>query len=305
MFVMIIPPLLHPGDTVSVVATARRINESDLISAVEVISQWGLNVTLSKNILSQAHPYFSGSDNERLTDVQSAINNPQIKAIICARGGYGTTRIVDEIDVKPLLRDPKWLVGFSDITSLHLKLLKSNLTSIHGTMPILFSKRESLTSVEALRALLFSGDCLIECAPSDFNIKGSVEGIVVGGNLSLINDSLGTATELDTSDKILIIEEVDEYRYRLDRMMTQLRRAGKLKNLKALVVGHMTDVRDSDPEFGESIESIILNAVRGYSYPVVFGFPSGHENPNYAWLSGGTACLSVADRTRLHFSKLS
>lgn len=303
---MIIPTLLQPGDTVSVVATARRINESDLNAAVEILSLWGLNVVLSENILSESHPYFSGSDDERLNDIQSAINNPEIKAIICARGGYGTTRIVDEINTTPLLNNHKWLVGFSDITSLHLKLLKNNLASIHGTMPILFSKSESASSVETLRMLLFSGTCRIECAATNFNIKGSAEGIVVGGNLSLINDSLGTATELDTSDKILIIEEVDEYRYRLDRMMTQLRRAGKLKNLRALLVGHMTDVRDSDPEFGESVESIIMNAVRGYSYPVAFGFPSGHENPNYAWVSGGTASLIVSDATtQLHFTKLS
>ncbi len=302
---MIVPQLLRPGDTVAITAPARKIDMQSVRFAEDLLSSWGLKVVLSDNLFSDLHPYFSGTDQERLHDLQEAINNPAVNAILCARGGYGSTRIVDQVDFTSLLQHPKWIIGFSDITALHLKLLKSNMASIHATMPILFSKSDSSSSVDSLKNVLMNGVCKIECSSSNLNAVGEVTGIVMGGNLSLLNDSLGTSTEPDTSGKILIIEEVDEYKYRVDRMMTQLKRAGKLKNLKALVVGHFTDIKDSTPVFGESVETIILNAVKEYSYPVVFNFPSGHENPNYAWINGGIATLTVTgSKTTLEYSTI-
>jgi muramoyltetrapeptide carboxypeptidase len=162
-------------------------------------------------------------------------------------------------------------------------------------MPVLFSKKDAASSIESLRKLLMNGVCKIETAFTDHNKTGIVNGPLIGGNLSLIADSLGTATEPDTAGKILFIEEIDEYRYKIDRTMTQLKRAGKLNNLSGLVIGHMTDIKDTELTFGQTVEDIILDAVKDHSYPVAFGFPSGHEHPNYAWIHGGQATLSVKD----------
>lgn len=292
---MIIPKKLKLGDKVAVVAPARKITREDIEFAVNIISSWGLEVLLPKNIFSSAHSYLSGTDQERLADIQTMINDTEIGAIICARGGYGSTRILDSIDLSPLQKSPKWVIGFSDITALHLKLTKHQIASVHGTMPILFSNPGSKSSLESLRTLLLKGECAINTSPSSSNLLGKSSGIVIGGNLSLLVDALGTDTEPDTTNKILVIEEIDEYLYKIDRMMTQLRRAGKLSELKGLIIGHMTNLKDSELKFGEGIESIVLNAVKGYSYPIAFNFPSGHDNPNYAWIHGAYADFSVGN----------
>jgi muramoyltetrapeptide carboxypeptidase len=290
---MTIPDLLKSGDKVGIVATARKISATDVEFAVRVLSSWGLKVITGRNISSSSHSYLSGSDEERRADLQGMIDDPDIRAIICARGGYGSTRILDSIDFSGFDKYPKWLVGFSDITALHLRLFGHNIASIHGIMPVLFSKPDSAASVESLRSLLLKGECKIAASPAQFNKPGTASGVVLGGNLSLIVDSLGTSSEPDIQSNILILEEVDEYLYKIDRMMTQLRRAGKLQKLNGLVVGHMTGIKDTELSFGERVEEIILNAVKDYSYPVAFGFPSGHENPNYAWVHGGKAHLQV------------
>jgi muramoyltetrapeptide carboxypeptidase len=287
------PPPLKQGDKIVIVAPARKIHQADVASAVDVLSTWGLQVELSKNLFSSKHSYFAASDEERISDFQDAIDDNSEKAIICARGGYGSTRILDQLNFTSLQNNPKWIIGFSDITAIHLKMFQLGLVSIHATMPILFARPESLPSVESLKRLLFTGECTIEAAPAKGNRMGVGKGIVIGGNLSLIADSLGTASEPDTNDAILIIEEIDEYLYKIDRQITQLKRAGKLKNLKGLIVGHMTDIKDSELPFGESIEQIILSATKDYSFPIGFRFPSGHENPNYAWIHGAEGHLTV------------
>jgi muramoyltetrapeptide carboxypeptidase len=299
---MIAPPLLKPGDSIGIVAPARKIMGEQIEKSLEVFQSWGLKVVIGKHVFSNSHPYLAATDEERLHDLQSFINDKNIAAIICARGGYGSTRILDALNFNALKKNPKWIIGFSDITAVHAKLLKEGFLSLHGTMPILFTKPEAAESVESIRRVLFEGQCKIAATASPFNRPGVAVGQVVGGNLSLIADSLGTATEINTSEKILLIEEIDEYRYKLDRMMIQLKRAGKLTNLSALVVGHMTDIKDSDLPFGQSFQEIILNAVREFRYPIAFGFPSGHENPNVAWISGGLATLWVGqNETTLQF----
>ena len=289
------PDILNPGDKIGVAAPARKINPVDVEVASKILTSWGLEVSIAKNIFSNHHSYLSGSDEERLSDLQSMIDDPGTRAIICARGGYGSTRILDSLDFSALQKNPKWIVGFSDITALHLKLVKHGIASIHGTMPVLFSKEDAASSLESLRKLLMNGACKIETTFADHNKTGIANGPLIGGNLSLIVDSLSTATEPDTKGKILFVEEVDEYRYKIDRMMTQLKRAGKLNNLSGLIIGHMTDIKDTELSFGQTVEEIILDAVKDYSYPVAFGFPSGHEHPNYAWIHGGQATLSVKD----------
>jgi muramoyltetrapeptide carboxypeptidase len=290
---MIYPDLLNAGDKIGILAPARKIHRADVEFATDLFSSWGLETKVAENIYSEHHSYLAGSDQERVSDFQTFLNDPTVKALFSARGGYGSTRIVDHVDYTALTKKPKWLIGFSDITAFHLKFYKLGIASIHGTMPVLFSKRDSAESVESLRKLLFDGQCKLEAQPSRDNRLGKVSGMVIGGNLSLIVDALGTESEPDTNGKILFIEEIDEYLYKIDRMMTQLRRTGKLKNLKGLVVGHMTDIKDSELSFGENAQEIISYAVRDYTYPVGFRFPAGHENPNLAWINGGHATLEV------------
>lgn len=291
---MIYPPKLNPGDTVGIVAPARKISPEQLEGSLKILESWGLQPVLSKNIFSRKHSYLAGSDNERREDFQSMIDDRRVKAIFCARGGYGSTRIIEDIDFSSLKTSPKWVVGFSDVTAFHLRLVSIGLASIHGTMPIFFNQEDSRDSVESVRRILFTGSCEVKMPADEFNRPGRGVGEVVGGNLSLIVDALNTPSEPETANKILIVEEVDEYFYKLDRMFTQLRRTGKLKDLSGLVIGHMTDIKNSELSFGETVSQIVLHSVRDYPYPVAFSFPSGHRNPNIAWIHGATAILDVA-----------
>lgn len=288
------PPPLKPGDKIAIVAPARRVNPADLSTAINTFTDWGLDVTVAESIKSNNHSYLAGSDDERLKSFQDYIDDPSIKAIISARGGYGSTRILDQLNLSSLAENPKWIIGFSDITAVHLKLYKSGFASIHGTMPILFSDPKSQPSIESLQSVLFQNNFSIACDSVEINRTGESEGILVGGNLSLIVDSLGTSTEINTDNCILLIEEIDEYFYRIDRMIMQLKRAGKLKMLKGLVVGHMTDIKESTLAFNEAVEQIILNAIKDYQFPVAFNFPSGHEDPNLAWIHGAPAYFKVS-----------
>jgi len=290
---MIKPNFLKSGDTVALVAPGRKIKRELVDHAAHIIKSWGLEVMLSANLFSDQHAYLAGTDEERITDFQSALDNTSVKAIICVRGGYGSTRILDNLDFSQLQINPKWIVGFSDVTAIHLKVFNTGVQSIHGTMPVLFSKQESELSVKSLRDVLFGEDCTLVAPIDSANRHGQCSGTVVGGNLSLLVDSLGTSNELDTRGKILIIEEIDEYYYKVDRMFTHLKRAGKLKQLAGLAIGHFTDITNSELGFGESVISIVNNAVKEYNFPVGFGFPTGHENPNLAWICGGHAFFDV------------
>jgi muramoyltetrapeptide carboxypeptidase len=299
------PPLLKPGDKIAIVAPARKIDRAPIERSVAILQEWGLQVVLSENLFTSKHSYLSGTDDERLRDLQNALDDPSIKTILCGRGGYGSSRIVDQLDLSAITVKPKWLVGFSDITSLHMRFLSERIMCIHGTMPVLFPKTESTVSVESLRKLLFNGVAAMNAEANSGNRFGESHGVVVGGNLSLIVDSLGTSSEISTSNKILVIEEIDEFYYKIDRMMTQLKRAGKLSNLAGLVVGHMTDIKNGELTFANSVEEIIQNAVSGYNFPVAFNFPSGHENPNLAWIQGGSASLTVGENgSSLRFSPI-
>jgi muramoyltetrapeptide carboxypeptidase len=299
---MISPSILQPGDKVYLCAPGRKLDEDKINHAVAIIQSWGLQVITGKNLLSSKHSYLAGSDTERLKDLQYALDNPSIKAIFCVRGGYGTTRILDSIDFTTFLKNPKWICGFSDITALHLKLQKIRVQSIHGTMPVMFSKNDSASSAESLKSILFGNREPIVVSHHSSDKEGNGRGELIGGNLSLIVDSLGTSSEIQTEGKILILEEVDEPLYKIDRMLVQLKRAGKLKNLAGLIIGHMTDIKDTELPFGETIEQIILNNTKDFNYPVAFSFPTGHEDPNLSWISGATAKLTVtSESTTLHF----
>jgi muramoyltetrapeptide carboxypeptidase len=290
---MIRPPFLSTGDTVALAATGRKVTASQMQRAIDVLSSWGLNVLKTRHLFSEAHAYLAATDETRLSDFQQLLDDENVRAIFCARGGYGTTRILDNLDFTSFLEKPKWIVGFSDVTALHLKLLQLHIESIHGTMPILYSSVGVEPSLESLRKILFGEDFTLQAPFHKANRIGQATGPILGGNLSLLVDALGTSCEPDTVGKILVLEEIDEYKYRLDRMLTHLRRAGKLDRLAGLVIGHMTDIKDPEPAFGEEIAAMVIDKIRDTQYPVAFNFPIGHENPNLAWRHGSLMSLDT------------
>lgn len=277
------------------VVPARKVDAELLRKGVKVIESWGLKIKMGRHCFSADNHYLAASDEARMADFQSMLDDDKVQVIFCARGGYGTTRIVDQLNFEKFLQKPKWIIGFSDITALHLKLHQLGAESIHGCMPVQFSKPEYDDSVEDLRKILFQERRIsITAQVHECNRIGEATGQVIGGNLSLIADSMGTPTAPDTNGKILVIEEVDEYYYKIDRMMIQLKRAGKLSQLAGLVVGHMTDILDTELPFNQEVEELILDKVREYGYPVAFHFPMGHEAPNFAWIHSAKATLTVS-----------
>jgi muramoyltetrapeptide carboxypeptidase len=290
---MIAPPFLCSGDRIGVVATARKINRDSIETARRTFEDWGLVPVLSPYLFSEKHSYLAGDDEERTKALQFMLDDPTLKAIICARGGYGTTRILDSLNFTEFKKNPKWVIGFSDITALHLQLDSIGFQSVHGIMPVLFGREESAPSVKTLHDLIFGKPWRLQSRASSYNNPGIATGRLCGGNLSLIVDSLGTVHEPDTNGRILVIEEIEEHLYKVDRMMVQLKRSSKLQNLAGLVVGYFTDIKDSDLPFGETYQEIIRYHTREYNFPVAFDFPTGHQNPNHAWIHGGSALLKV------------
>lgn len=290
------PPSLQPGDKVGILATARRINPEDITRAVEIFREWKLEVELSPYLFSTGHSYLAGTDEQRAAALQQFIDDPEIAAIFCARGGYGTTRIIDQIDFSNYQKSPKWIVGFSDVTALHLKISALGSQSIHGIMPVLFGKDESALSIESLRKAIFNEALELPGGENKNNKPGTAHGKLVGGNLSLLVDSLGTPYELNSEGKILIVEEVDEYLYKIDRMFVHLKRSKKLEKLAGIVVGHFSEIKDTELPFGETSEEIIRFHTKEFNYPIGFNFPIGHLNPNYAWVSGADSLLKVTEQ---------
>lgn len=293
---MIRPRFLRKGDTVCIVAPGRKPDPESIQASIGVIQSWGLSVKTGRNLLSETHTYLSGTDAQRLNDLQGALNDPSVNAIICARGGYGTTRILDQLDFTRFQQSPKWVCGFSDVTSLHLKLQSLNIQSIHSSMPVQLIKKEFASSATSLLDALFGSSLELHAAESGDNRAGEARGEVVGGNLSLLADSLGTSSEVQTDNKILVIEEVGEYVYRFDRLLVQLKRAGKLSKLAGLAIGHMTEIKEDTLPFGESVEQIIRYHTKEFNYPIAFNFPTGHDHPNLAWIEGAVGKLSVTDK---------
>lgn len=292
-FIMTLP-LLSKGQTIGIIVPARKADKELVLKGCDVIRSWGLQVELGKHCFEEGNHYLAAPDEDRLSDLQFMLDSPNINAIFCARGGYGTTRILDQLDFTTFIKHPKWIVGFSDITALHLKLYQLGIESIHGCMPVQFAKPEYEQSVISLQEILFSdNEQKIKVKKSDFNRLGTGTGRIIGGNLSLVVDSLGTETELESTGNILVLEEIDEPLYKIDRMLTQLKRAGKFSQLTGLVIGHMTDIKDTVLPFNQTLEAMILDKVAGYNFPVAFGFPIGHEAPNLAWRHSAKATLSV------------
>lgn len=289
---LIHPPFLKKGDKIAIVASARKISMQELQPAIAIFKSWGLDVVLSKNLLGSDNQY-SGKDAERAEDLQTVLDDTSIKAIISARGGYGTIRIIDKIDFTKFRLQPKWVIGYSDITVLHSHIHNFGIETMHATMPINFSVNEE--AVETLRKSLFGEKLKYEVEKYLHNREGFAEAQIVGGNLSLLYALAGSASSIHTKGKILFIEDLDEYLYHIDRMMMSLKRSGKLGDLAGLVVGGMTEMKDNQIPFGKNAEEIILDAVKEYKYPVCFNFPAGHIDRNLALVLGRTMRLIVGE----------
>lgn len=289
---MTTPNYLNKGDTIAIIATARKIERAKIHEAIDIFNEWGLNVLLGDHLFAE-YNQFAGNDNERRSDLQKMLNDTSVKAIIIARGGYGTARIIDDIDFSNFEKQPKWIIGFSDITVLHSHLNRKEFASLHATMPINFSKNDS--SLTSLKDALFGKKLTYNFTSHILNRKGEAHAEIVGGNLSILNSMLGSNSDINTNGKILFLEDLDEYLYHIDRIMISLKRAKKLSNLAGLVIGHMNDMNDNAIPFGKSVEEIISEAVEQYNYPICFNFPAGHLEPNIAIRLGTHAKLSVGE----------
>ncbi len=285
------PPFLKKGDKVALTCPAKKLPHA-MTDAILLLESWGLEVVLGETMAASYHQ-FAGDDALRASDLQRFIADKSINAIFAARGGYGTIRIIDEVDFMPIKEAPKWIIGFSDITVLHTHVFSVfGLQSIHGQMPVTIPDGTA-ASLETLRKALFGEEFSYHFSAEKLNREGEAQGILVGGNLALLAAVSGSVSDLDYVGKILFIEDVGEYLYNIDRMMRTLKRAEKLKNLAGLMVGGFTELKDNEIPFGQTAEEIIFEAVKEYAYPVCFNFPAGHIPNNQALIFGKTLNLAV------------
>lgn len=301
---MITPKSLQQGDTVAIVSTARKITKEELQPALQLLKSWGLKAVLGKTIGAEENQ-FAGSDELRAADFQEMMDDPNIKAIWCARGGYGTVRIIDKLDFSSFTKIPKWIIGYSDVTVLHSHIHNLGVETLHAQM-CLEIENKTEEARESIRKVLFGEEYTLGFSGSGAAINAAtqiVEGELIGGNLSVLYSLVGSASEMKTGGKILFIEDLDEMLYHIDRMMMNLKRSGYLKNLKALVIGGMTQMKDNKVYFGKTAEETIMDLVKEYDYPVILNFPAGHILDNRALILGREVRLNVLGSTiKVEFS---
>jgi len=288
---MKIPPSLQKGDTIALVATARKNIDDNLKPAIDLLHSWGLEVVIGSSI-GLDNNQLAGTDEQRAADFQQQLDNPNIKAIWCVRGGYGTVRMIDLLDFTKFKKNPKWIVGFSDVTVIHSYVNKLNIATIHGAMPITVGKA-SVESIESLRKSLFGESLEYEMPFSPANRLGNAKGEIVGGNLSILYSLMGSNAQIDCKGKILFIEDLDEYLYHIDRMMMSLKRCGCFDGLNGLIVGTMTKMKDNDIPWGKNANQIIEDVTKSYSFPVFYNFPAGHFRDNRALIFGKQVSLEL------------
>ncbi|UMB55514.1 LD-carboxypeptidase [Lutibacter sp. A64] len=293
---LIKPPYLKKGDTVAILSPAGILKnkQAQIEQAKKLLKSWGLNAVLGENIFNQNNQ-FAGTDEERTSDFQKALDNKNIKAIWCSRGGYGSVRVLDKLDYSTFIKHPKWVIGYSDITAFHNQIHNLGFETIHGMMGISLNKdlKYLEENKNSLKKALFGNQLSYTIESSNYNILGEATGQLVGGNLTLLHTMLGSKTSINTSGKILFIEEIGEYPYHIDRMLQSLKRAGYFENCKGIVVGDFSNIKKNSTPWGSSIEELILNVVKEYNFPILFNFPAGHEEKNVALILGRTVELNI------------
>jgi muramoyltetrapeptide carboxypeptidase len=297
---MITPAYLKKGDTIAIVSTARKNIEDNLKPTIDMLEGWGLNVKIGKTI-GLFHHQLAGTDEQRAEDFQEQMDNPNIKAIWCVRGGYGTVRMIDKLDFTAFKKSPKWIIGFSDVTVLHSHLNRMGIESIHGTMPVSIA-RATDEAKNSLCAALFGDTLQYELDCDAINHLGKAKGELVGGNLSILYSLLGSKSAIDCDGKILFIEDLDEYLYHVDRMMMNLKRNGCLASLKGIIVGAMTDMKDNEIPWGRNALEIIEDTVKGLNIPIIYNFPAGHIRDNRTLIFGRQVSMEVtAEKSKVVF----
>ncbi len=295
-----IPPYLKKGDLIGITCPAGYMAAAKAQTCIHTLQSWGFDVMVGKTLGSKSKNYFSGTDEERRDELQAMLDDENIHAILCGRGGYGVTRIIDGLDFTKFKKKPKWIIGFSDITVLHAHLYtKIKLASLHAPMAVAFNEGEN-KYIKALHNALIGKKAIYSCATHTFNKPGTVTAELVGGNLSLLAHLTGTASDINPNNKILFIEDIGEHIYNIDRMLYQLKRSGKLENLAGLIVGGFTDMLDTERPFGKKVYKLINEITAAYNYPVCFGFPVSHSKENYALKVGVSYTLKIGkNKTQL------
>jgi muramoyltetrapeptide carboxypeptidase len=298
---MITPDYLKKGDKIAIVSPARSITFEEVHPAIRAFQRNGLEVVLGSYVFSRNNQ-FAGTDEQRCRDFQHMLDDESIRAVISSRGGYGTVRIIDKLDFTAFRAHPKWIAGYSDVTVLHAHIHQQfGIETLHAAMPVNIRGEQDDESIQTLVNALFGKRIAYSYPVSGFCREGNCEGILTGGNLSILNGLMGSVSEPDTEGKILFLEDVDEYLYHIDRMMMTLKRAGKLAKLKGLIVGGMTKMHDNAIPFGKTAGGIIADAVACYDYPVCFDFPAGHQDPNLALIMGRKVNLRVGKQAEISF----
>ncbi len=301
---LVTPPYLQKGDTIAILAPAGILkNKKEVINkAKELVENWGLNVVLGENLFNQNN-HFAGTDEQRAEDFQKALDNPNIKAIWCARGGYGSVRILDRLDFTKFKKNPKWIIGYSDITAFHSHINNLGVETIHAMMGISLSdnSEEIVETIKSFKKSIFGKRLKYKVKSSKYNRGGKISGELIGGNISLLTSMLGSKSQMKTDGKILFIEEIGEYKYSIDRMLQSLKRAGYFSNLKAIVVGDISKIKKNSTSWGSSIEELILGVVPE-NIPILFNFPAGHKPDNRALILGRKIRLKInKEKSKIEF----
>lgn len=296
-----IPPYLKKGDTVGILATARKVDMAPLEPAIKLLKSWGLNVVIGKTV-GLDNNQLAGADWQRATDFQQMLDNPSIKAIWSAKGGYGTVRMIDRLDFTKFKQRPKWIIGFSDVTVLHSHINNLDIATLHSIACISVANATP-EAIESFRKGIFGGKLEYTIPPHAFNKTGKAQGELIGGNLSVLYSIMGSVSEADYKGKIIFIEDLDEYLYHIDRMMMNLDRNNYFKNVKGIIIGGMTKMRDNDIPWGHDALEIIQDITKEYKIPICFNFPAGHIKDNKALVFGKQVTMDVtADGTKITFN---
>ena len=295
---MIHPPYLQKGDTIAITCPSGYMPKEKAQTCIKVLQQWGYEVLVGKTLGSKSKNYFSDTDEVRLNEFQAMLDAPEVKAILCGRGGYGVGRIIDQLDFTAFNKNPKWIIGFSDITIFHAHINRNfKIATLHSSMASAFNDGYRNKYVQSIKAALEGKKANYSCKTHRLNHTGKATAELVGGNLALIAHLIGTKSDYQTKGKILFLEDVGEQHYNIDRMLHQLKRSGKLNDLAGLIIGGFTDMQDTERTFGKKVYNIIHELIVEYKYPVCFGFPVSHDKENLALKVGASYQLTVSKQT--------